>query len=206
MFVAYLLTSIWMRIGNSNGFFTPPRRPRPLSPAPPPPRRLRQEIGRHARTHRAQPKQCNFAHRLSFTRRPHSRRHRFLLLHCHVMLCGVVRSLSILDPYGLRVYKGVRTEVRKLATVAAVFHTAYRNARVRSGNTIDENTTGVEIARNLARQVDVSGPEIAAQTELAGIRRADGRVNIWNTGDRCDGTERLLIEGGHAFGYSAQHG
>src|SRR5215510_2719575 len=29
------------RIGNSNGFFTPPRRPRPLSPAPPPPRLLR---------------------------------------------------------------------------------------------------------------------------------------------------------------------
>ena len=39
--MAYLLTSIWMRIGNSNGFFTPPRRPRPLSPAPPPPRLLR---------------------------------------------------------------------------------------------------------------------------------------------------------------------
>src|SRR5262245_35028856 len=59
MFVAYLLTSIWMRIGNSNGFFTPPRRPRPLSPAPPPPRLLRQEIGRHARTHRAQQVACN---------------------------------------------------------------------------------------------------------------------------------------------------
>src|SRR5262249_41134548 len=66
--------------------------------------------------------------------------------------------------------------------------------------------TGVEIARNLASQVDVSGPEIAAQAELAGIRRADGCIDVWNTGDRCHGSERLFIEGGHAFGHSTQHG
>src|SRR5262249_21916318 len=70
----------------------------------------------------------------------------------------------------------------------------------------NENTAGVEIARDFASQLDVSGPEIAAQTELACIGRTDGRINVRNAGQRCDGTERLLIERGHAFGYSAQHG
>src|SRR6516165_10937004 len=92
------------------------------------------------------------------------------------------RYLGVLDPDGLRVYKGVRTEVRKLATVAAVFDAAYRNARVRSSDAIDENTAGVEIARHFASQLDVSGPEIAAQTKLACIGRTNGRINVWNAG------------------------
>src|SRR5262249_55178126 len=68
------------------------------------------------------------------------------------------------------------------------------------------HTAGVEITRDFARQLDVSGPEITTQTELACIGRMNGRLNVWNTGQRGDGTERLLIERGHAFGYSAQHG
>src|SRR5262249_16285498 len=119
---------------------------------------------------------------------------------CHGCLRRVVGYLGVLDPDGLRVYKGVRT------TVAAVFDAAYGNARVRSSDAIDENTAGVEIARDFASQPDVSGPEIAAQTELACIGRTNGRINVWNAGQRRDGTERLLIERGHAFGDSAQHG
>src|SRR5215470_19950140 len=87
---------------------------------------------------------------------------------------------GVLYPDGLCVYKGVCTEVRKLATVAAVFDAAYGNARVRSRETVDENTAGIEIACDSASQLDVSGPEIAAQTELACIGRMDGRINVWN--------------------------
>src|SRR5215475_3239537 len=65
---------------------------------------------------------------------------------------------------------------------AAVFDAAYGNARVRSSDAIDENTAGVEIARDFASQPDVSGPEIAAQTELACIGRTNGRINVWNAG------------------------
>src|SRR5262249_44799158 len=125
---------------------------------------------------------------------------------CHGCLRRVVGYLGVLDPEGLRVYKGVRTEVGELATVAAVFDAAYGNARVRSSDAIDENTAGVELACDFASQLDVSGPEITAQTELACIGRTNRRINVWNTGQRRDGTERLLIERGHAFGYSAQYG
>src|SRR5262249_41431513 len=44
----------------------------------------------------------------------------FLRVPCHRCLRRVVGYLGVLDPDGLRVYKGVLTEVCKLATVAAV--------------------------------------------------------------------------------------
>src|SRR5215471_5398600 len=90
--------------------------------------------------------------------------------------------IGCLDPDGLCVYKGVCTEVRKLATVAAVSDAAYGNTRVSSSEAVDENTAGVEIARDFASQLDVSGPEIAAQTELACIGRTNRRINVWNAG------------------------
>src|SRR5262249_3323477 len=101
---------------------------------------------------------------------------------CHGCLRRVVGYLGVLDPDGLRVYKGVRAEVRALATVAAVFDAAYGNAGVRSSDAVDENTAGAEIARDCGSQPDGSGPEIAAQTELACIGRTNGRINVWNAG------------------------
>src|SRR5262249_50859941 len=41
---------------------------------------------------------------------------------------------------------------------------------------------------------------------LTGVCRADGRVEVWDTGYRRNGTEGFFIESGHPFGYSAQHG
>src|SRR5262249_17120918 len=75
-----------------------------------------------------------------------------------------------------------------------------------SSEAIDEDTTGVKIARNLAGDVDVFCPDIAAQTELTGVCRADGGIEVWDTSYRGNGTERFFIESGHPFGYSAQHG
>src|SRR5262245_42756349 len=89
----------------------------------------------------------------------------------------VVGHLDVLDPDGLCVYKSVCTEVRQLATVATVFDATDGNARVGSSEPIDEDAAGVEIARDFPSQRDVSGPEIAAQTELACIGRTDGRIN-----------------------------
>src|SRR5262245_17883902 len=62
------------------------------------------------------------------------------------------------------------------------------------------------MACKLPSQLDVSGPKITAQTELACIGRTDGRFNVWNAGEGRDRTERLLIERGHPFGNTAQHG
>src|SRR5262249_36739500 len=99
-----------------------------------------------------------------------------------VYVRGILEYSGGLDPDGLCVYNGVCTDVRKLATVAAVFDAAYGNARVRSRKAVDEDTAGVEIARDFASQLDVSRPEVAAQTELARIGRTDGRINVWNAG------------------------
>src|SRR5215510_15548060 len=106
--------------------------------------------------------------------------------HCAVYFFVIAPSpySGVLDPDGLRVYKGVRTKVRQLATVAAVLDAAHGNARVRGSDPVDENTARVEIARHFASQLDVSGPEIAAQTELAGIGRTNGRINVWHAGQR----------------------
>src|SRR5262249_49358070 len=80
---------------------------------------------------------------------------------------GMTESSRVFDPDGLRVHKCVRPEMRELATVAAVLDAADRNARVRGGHAVDEHAAGVEIARDLASQLDVPGPEIASQAELA---------------------------------------
>jgi len=43
----------------------------------------------------------------------------------------------------------MRSEVRKLSTISAVFNAADGNPRVVSSEAVDENTAGVEIARDL---------------------------------------------------------
>src|SRR5262249_57197823 len=101
---------------------------------------------------------------------------------CHRCLRRVVGYLGVLDPDGLRVDKGVRTEVGKLAPVAAVLDAAYGNARVGCSYAIDENATGIQITCNLAGQLNIFGPKIAAQPELACVRRIDGRIQVRSTG------------------------
>src|SRR5262245_27841680 len=123
-----------------------------------------------------------------------------------VSVRGMADSSGVFDPDGLCVHEGVRTEVGELATVAAVLDAADGNARVGRRDPVDEHTAGVEIARNAASEVDVCGPKIAAQTELAGIGCADGRIDVRDAGQRRDGTESLLVERGHTLGNSAQHG
>src|SRR5215510_2884461 len=82
---------------------------------------------------------------------------------------GMAESSGVLDPDGLCVHKGVRAEMGELATVAAVLDAADGNARVGRRDPVDEHTAGVEFARDAASEVDVRGPQIAPQTELAGI-------------------------------------
>src|SRR5262245_32749846 len=119
---------------------------------------------------------------------------------------GMAASSGVFDPDGLCVHKGVRAEMGELATVAAVLDTADGNARVGRRDAVDEHTAGVEVARDAASQLDVGGPEIAAQTELAGIGCADGRIDVRDAGQRRNRTEGLLVERGHALGDSAQDG
>src|SRR5215510_4578677 len=76
---------------------------------------------------------------------------------------GMAASSGVFDPDGLCVDEGVRAEVRELATVAAVLDPADGNARVGRRDAVDEHTAGVELARDAAGEVDVRGPEVAAQ-------------------------------------------
>src|SRR5262249_38163893 len=93
-------------------------------------------------------------------------------------LRGIVASSGVFDPDGLCVHEGVRTEVREIATVAAGLGAGDGSARVGRRDPVDEHTAGVEFARDAAREVDVCGPEIPAQTELACIGCADGRIDV----------------------------
>src|SRR5262249_19341508 len=125
-------------------------------------------------------------------------------IHCHRGMRRVVGHSNTLNPDGLRVHESVRTEVRKLAPVAAVFDAAYGYAWVGCSNAIDENTSRIQIACNLASQFDIFGPEITAQPELACVRRLDGRIDVAHTGHRGNRAKGLLIERGHPLGHSAQ--
>src|SRR5262245_8589260 len=116
------------------------------------------------------------------------------------------RALAPLDPDRLRIHERMRSEVRQLPAIAAVLDTADGNSRVRRCDAIDEHTTRIQVAGNLASPVDILGPQIAAQAELACVRRLDCCVNAWDPRHRRDGAERLFIESGHACGNSAQHG
>src|SRR5215467_10777071 len=103
----------------------------------------------------------------------------FLRVLCHRVESSALRRSRSRRSARLqrRAHRSVKARDR-----TAVFDAAYGNARVRSSDAIDENTAGVEIARDFASQPDVSGPEIAAQTELACIRRTNRRINVWNAG------------------------
>src|SRR5215471_18506370 len=100
----------------------------------------------------------------------------------------------------------MRSEVGKLSAITAVLDTADGNSRIRRCNAIDEHTTCIKVACNLASQVDILGPKIATQTELACVRRMDRCVNVWDSSYRGNWAERLFIDSGYACGHSAQHG
>src|SRR5262245_66677656 len=100
----------------------------------------------------------------------------------------------------------MRSEVRKLSAITTVLDTADGNSRIRRCNAIDEHTTCIKVACNLASQVDILGPKIATQAELACVCRVDRCLNVWDSTYRRNGAERFFIESGHPFGYSAQHG
>src|SRR5262245_21681416 len=115
-------------------------------------------------------------------------------------------TLAPLDPDRLRIHKSMCSEVRKLSAITAVFDTADGHSRIGRCNAIDEHTTCIKVACNLASQVDILGPKIAAQAELACVRRVDCCDNVWDSSYRRNGAERLFIESGHACGHSALHG
>src|SRR5215831_3686272 len=98
----------------------------------------------------------------------------------------------------------MRSEMRKLTSVAAVLDSTYRNTRVSSCNAIDEDAAGVQVACELAGQVDILGPEVAAQSKLACICSFDSRVDVGNATDRCNRTKGFFIEGRHPLLYAAQ--
>src|SRR5262245_45634906 len=116
------------------------------------------------------------------------------------------RALAPLDPDRLRIHERMRSEVRQLPAITAVLDTADGNSRIRRCNAIDEHTTRIQLACNLASPVDILGPQIATQAELACVRRFDCCVNVSDPGHRRYGAERLFIESGHACCNSASHG
>src|SRR5262245_54585667 len=100
----------------------------------------------------------------------------------------------------------MRSEVRQLSAITAVLDTADGNSRIRRCHAIDEDTARIQVARNLASQVDILGPQIAAQAELACVRRVDCCVKVRDSRYRRNRAERFFIESGHACGHSTQHG
>src|SRR5262245_36543102 len=114
-------------------------------------------------------------------------------------------TLGILDPDRLRIHERVGSEMRELPSVPAVFHAADRHARIRRGDAVDEDSTRIEVARDPAGQLDIRGPEIAAQPELASVRCSYARIDVMYPRYCGNRPEGLLIECRHALGYSAQH-
>src|SRR5215469_917471 len=80
------------------------------------------------------------------------------------------------DPNRLGIDECVRPEEGELPAVATILDAANGDTGVRRSNPVNEDPAGVQLPRNLARQVDVLGPYIPAQSKLAGIGSLDGRV------------------------------
>jgi hypothetical protein len=96
-------------------------------------------------------------------------------------------------------------EMRKLPAIPAILDSADRHSRIGRREAVDEHAAGIEITSDLASRIYVLGPYIAAETELACIRRVDGSVDVRDAGDRGNGTESLFVEGGHTLSHSAEY-
>src|SRR5262245_17282359 len=114
--------------------------------------------------------------------------------------------LSTLDPDRLRVHERIRSEMRKFSTIPAVFDAADRYTWIGFSDAVDEHTTCINIPCNPAGQLSIGGPDIAAPSGLACVRRTDRRIDVRYLGHRGNRTKRLLVERRHALGNSAQHG
>src|SRR5438477_1962242 len=115
------------------------------------------------------------------------------------------RHLQMLYPDSLRVHESMKPEMRKLPAVPAVLDSADRDPGIGRGEAIDEYAAGVEVTGDLASRIHIPGPYIAAETELACIRRVDGSVDVRDAHDRGNGTECLFVEGRHPLRHSAEH-
>ena len=121
----------------------------------------------------------------------------------HRCLRRLVGHLDVFDPDRLRVHKRMQPEMREFATVPAVLDAADRNARIGSSDAVDEHSARKQLTCDPAGHVDIPGPEIAAQPELACVRRTDGCIDVRDTGYRGNRAKGLLIESRHALGHSA---
>src|SRR5262245_62874058 len=81
----------------------------------------------------------------------------------------------VFNPYSLSIYECMCSEVRKLSAVATVLHSANGDPRIRCRDPIVKDATGVQIAGNLACSIYVSCPKVAAESELACVRRCNSR-------------------------------
>src|SRR5215469_12088026 len=122
----------------------------------------------------------------------------------HRYLRRLVGHSGVFDPDRLRVHKRMKPEMREFSTVPAVLDAADRHARIGSGDAVDEQSARIQITCDPAGQFNIPGPEIAAQPELACIRRFDCCIDVPYPGDCGNRPEGLLIECGHALGHSAQ--
>ena len=68
--------------------------------------------------------------------------------------------------------------MREFSAIPTVLDAADRHARVRRRYTVDDDTTGVQVARHLACQSNVFGPYITAQSKLACIHRVSCTIMI----------------------------
>src|SRR5215510_9244709 len=156
-------------------------------------------------THRTKSEKCHLAHAyapLGTSRRRSLRtsvRSDLYQLSCDCFWGGVY-------PDSLGIYKSMRSEMREFPAVAAVLNSTDWHPRVRRRDAIDEDPTGIQVTSHFAGQLQVFGPEIAAQPELACVCCSNGCVNIRDAGHRRNRAEGLFIEGRHTLSDLAQDG
>ena len=80
------------------------------------------------------------------------------------------------------------SEVRKLSAVAAVLHSANGDPRIRCRDAIDENTSGVQIAGNLAGSTRyLCVQRLPLNPNWLAFAAVDGRINVRYAGYRRNG-------------------
>src|SRR5947209_5331019 len=97
-------------------------------------------------------------------------------------------------------------EDAQLATVAAAFDAAERQARIGRHHAVDEYVARLDATRELLAAFDVPRPQGSPETVLRVIGQADGIERVARADDGGDRTERFFAKRGHVGTHAVQHG
>src|SRR5260370_17468922 len=109
------------------------------------------------------------------------------------------------DPDGLDIDELADTESGKLASVATAFDASKRQTGVGGSHAIDEDTSRLDTACQLARTLDVARPQVATQSKLRGVGQLHCVFSITRTNHGSNRTKRFLPEDRHIRGDLPQH-